>query len=220
MRRLYVDEQLSLKEIARLYDTAATNVSRWLKRAGVSSRSISEGTVLSGKFGVQSEAHRERLREGAAKARTKITAESREKWRLKMIGREPPNKGRPMSEEQRQLLTEQRADPEYRRHMSEANSGERAWNWKGGIKPELARRLDTAEWRRTRVEVYERDNWTCQECGCRCLNTKDAKAHPKRKIQAHHVVPRRFGGSDELSNLVTLCMSCHHKREGGLVAPS
>jgi hypothetical protein len=125
-----------------------------------------------------------------------------------------------MSEEQRQLLTEQRADPEYRRRMSERFMGEKSPLWKGGVKPELNRRLDRAPWRRLRREVYERDNWTCQECGCRCLNTKDAKAHPKRKIQAHHVVPRRFGGSDELSNLVTLCMSCHHKRERGLVAPS
>ena len=118
-----------------------------------------------------------------------------------------------MSEAQRQILIAQRSDPEYRARMSERLRGEKSPHWKGGVKSERARRLDTAEWRRTRQLCYERDNWLCADCECRCLNTRDSKLHPKRKIQAHHIVPRRDGGSDDLSNLVTLCMSCHHKRE-------
>jgi len=69
------------------------------------------------------------------------------------------------------------------------------------------------EWARIRHAVYERDNWICQECGVKCLNTRDSKAHPNRKIQCHHIIRRRDGGLDVPENLVTLCMSCHHKRE-------
>jgi len=29
------------------------------------------------------------------------------------------------------------------------------------------------------------------------------------RLQTHHVVPRRYGGSDDPENLVTLCASCH-----------
>jgi len=30
-----------------------------------------------------------------------------------------------------------------------------------------------------------------------------------RAMEEHHVLPRRFGGSDDDENLVTLCASCH-----------
>lgn len=213
VRRLYVDELRSLSEIASIYDVTKSTSSKWLRKAGVQSRSIREGTMLSGKYGVHSESHRETLRRNAKIARSKVTPEGNKRGAEKRRGRPAPNRGVPMGEAQRKLLIEQRSCPEYRRLASERNMGDKASNWKGGVKPELARRLDRAEWSRIRREVYERDGWTCQECGCKCLNTADAKKHPKRKIQAHHIVSRRDGGLDELSNLVTLCMSCHHKLE-------
>jgi 5-methylcytosine-specific restriction endonuclease McrA len=40
-----------------------------------------------------------------------------------------------------------------------------------------------------------------------------SKGDPKLKIACHHVIRRRDGGTDELSNLVTLCASCHMRRE-------
>ena len=59
------------------------------------------------------------------------------------------------------------------------------------------------EWRR---KVFERDNYSCVECGC----TKKENLHP------HHIVP--FNESLELrfepSNGKTLCKSCHAKKEG------
>lgn len=36
--------------------------------------------------------------------------------------------------------------------------------------------------------------------------------HPNR-LQTHHVVPRRFGGSNQPENLVRLCASCHQAIE-------
>lgn len=34
-----------------------------------------------------------------------------------------------------------------------------------------------------------------------------------RVLEQHHIVPRRFGGSNKKSNLVTLCPNCHTKIE-------
>lgn len=58
-------------------------------------------------------------------------------------------------------------------------------------------------WREIRESVISRDNGVCQYCGC-----QDA-------IQADHIVPRGWGGSDDLSNLVCCCMSCN-KTAGGM----
>ena len=77
-----------------------------------------------------------------------------------------------------------------------------------GAAPDL---LQRSAWKQRRRECYERDVWTCQHCGCRC--TKRKGSDPKRWIQAHHKIARRDGGGDELSNLVTLCMECHHREE-------
>jgi 5-methylcytosine-specific restriction endonuclease McrA len=54
-----------------------------------------------------------------------------------------------------------------------------------------------ADWRRLSREVVARDG-ACVECGS-----------PGPHLQAHHVDPRREGGIDATSNLVTLCASCH-----------
>lgn len=56
--------------------------------------------------------------------------------------------------------------------------------------------------------VYERDHFTCQDCGF--VGTPGlGSGH----IQAHHIVPSNVGGTHEPSNLITLCGQCHTKRE-------
>lgn len=220
LRRLYVGESKSLAEIARLYGVNKTSVSTWLRQAGISTRSISEATILSGKYGVHSEAHREKLRANAVIARQHITPEGLKRGGEKRRGRTPPNKGVPWSDEVRAKHMATRATDEYKENLAASLRGEKNYNWKGGVTPESAKQLQGWPWRKRRHEVYARDNWTCQDCGCHCLNSRDARLHPKRKIQAHHIVARRDGGSDELENLVTLCMSCHHKRERGDKCPA
>lgn len=205
LHRLYVVEQLSLAEIARRLNVTKTAVSRWLKAAGIPTRSLSAATVLSGKYGIQSEAHREAARLGAAKARAKLTPESFQKIAAANAGREPWNKGKPWSEETKRKFREQRADPEYRERQAARQRGEKANNWRGGVSN--SRSPQDWEWKARRLEVYERDNWTCQDCQTKCGNKGP------RRIQCHHIIPRRNGGGDELTNLVTLCASCHHKRE-------
>lgn len=60
-------------------------------------------------------------------------------------------------------------------------------------------------WKAARREVLLRDNYQCQMCG--------AVVHGKR-AHVDHIVPKAKGGSDEVSNLRTLCVSCHSKHEG------
>jgi hypothetical protein len=54
--------------------------------------------------------------------------------------------------------------------------------------------------RSLRLQILRRDNHTCQACG--------AKA-PDVPLQIDHVVPVALGGSDEPSNLRTLCEPCN-----------
>lgn len=52
-------------------------------------------------------------------------------------------------------------------------------------------------WGTIKYECFLRDGNTCQKCGS------------KDKLECHHIVPVVLGGSNELSNLITLCHSCH-----------
>ena len=80
------------------------------------------------------------------------------------------------------------------------NTGPKSPSWKGGRVAEKLRdrgRLEYREWRRS---VFQRDDYTCQECGIRGT-----------KLHAHHIKPYaefpdlRF----DVGNGVTLCLSCH-----------
>jgi hypothetical protein len=52
----------------------------------------------------------------------------------------------------------------------------------------------------TKAYVLDRDHYTCQSCHGK---SKDSRLH------VHHIIFRRNGGSDDESNLITLCESCH-----------
>lgn len=63
-------------------------------------------------------------------------------------------------------------------------------------------------WKLTREKVLERDHYFCQDC----------RIKPKHnsQLQVHHLKRRIMGGTDDLDNLITLCFSCHKKRDGRL----
>lgn len=56
-------------------------------------------------------------------------------------------------------------------------------------------------WSEIRKKVYERDKWVCQECGESC--------NRKNGIACHHI--DYDIANNDLSNLITLCSSCHAK---------
>ena len=68
-------------------------------------------------------------------------------------------------------------------------------------------------WTKQRQKCLERDSRQCRVCGT-------TEAEMGREPAVHHITPRNeFGDSEwremnSLSNLITLCHSCHGKLEG------
>jgi transposase-like protein len=198
---LYVEQELSYAEIARRHEVSTQSVMRWLRAAGIPPRPAGRRKGTKDSHPRPPETI-ERLRVNIAKARASVTPEGRQRQREKMKGRTPPNKGVPWSAELRAKHEATRSTPEYREKMAAYQRGEKSHLWNGGISAEAEIYLHGWPWRKRRKEAYERDGYACQDCG-----TTEAS------LQAHHIVPRRHGGGDELENLVTLCLSCHPKRE-------
>jgi len=60
----------------------------------------------------------------------------------------------------------------------------------------------------TKAYVLTRDTYTCQQCQGQ---SKD------RRLEVHHLVFRSEQGSDEASNLLTLCKTCHDGLHAGTI---
>lgn len=86
-------------------------------------------------------------------------------------------------------------------------NGESAPRWKGGITPERKRFFNSLEHRQWRISIFERDGYTCQECG-----------QLGKNLNAHHILPYRDYKDMEYSlnvdNGITLCEECHAKVNG------
>jgi 5-methylcytosine-specific restriction endonuclease McrA len=59
-----------------------------------------------------------------------------------------------------------------------------------------------------RKAVYERDSYTCQDCGL-----QGRPGRNKGSIQAYHIKSLRDGGEHALGNLVTVCYNCRRQRD-------
>ena len=90
---------------------------------------------------------------------------------------------------------------EHRKKISEANKGEKAYNWKGGTSKGYKTGYYSFEYKAWREAVFKRDDYICQNCfGKR-----------GQYITAHHIksfayYPKlRF----DINNGITLCEDCH-----------
>jgi len=98
--------------------------------------------------------------------------------------------------------------------------GQRPWNWDGG-KSKLRNRLwHCWKYRQWHSDIFERDDYTCQECGLRGC-----------KLEAHHIeqlaviIKRNKIKTYEeamdceeiwnINNGLTLCCKCHNKTKNG-----
>ena len=54
-----------------------------------------------------------------------------------------------------------------------------------------------------RLAAIHRDGCKCMECGKK-----------KTRFEVHHITPKKSGGADTISNLITLCPKCHAKTFG------
>lgn len=56
-------------------------------------------------------------------------------------------------------------------------------------------------WRRIKQQVHERDQWICCRCGRITMD-----------LECDHIVNQAQGGTDDLSNLQSLCQPCHQEK--------
>lgn len=61
--------------------------------------------------------------------------------------------------------------------------------------------MNSDEWKKLRDACFKRDHYTCYRC--EKIN-KSGKG-----MSAHHLIPRIDDGADDLTNLITLCHTCH-----------
>jgi 5-methylcytosine-specific restriction endonuclease McrA len=94
--------------------------------------------------------------------------------------------------------------------------GDKHPNWRGGWEYYYG-----PNWEEQRDKARKRDNHTCQVCGL-------SKADIGRNPDVHHIIPFRefayveaendfYLQANHLSNLITLCSSCHKKADWGLL---
>ena len=55
----------------------------------------------------------------------------------------------------------------------------------------------------TRLEIFNRDNFTCQYCG-----------RETHQLTLDHVIPRYRGGEHTWENVVSACVSCNQRKAG------
>ncbi len=132
----------------------------------------------------------------------KHSKETIEKLRVLSIGRKH-TKEELEKMSQRQIGVKRKPlSLEHREKLRVAFSGKNTHLWKGGVTEKNKLIRTSFRYRMWRISVFERDNYTCQECGKRGVN-----------LNADHVKPfslfpeLRF----ELSNGRTLCVECHIK---------
>jgi 5-methylcytosine-specific restriction endonuclease McrA len=142
---------------------------------------------------------------------------SRECAARSQAGRTPWNKGKHIWDTRphprgtlgmKGLGAGRRASAEARRKLSEAHTGleyptiqgEGHWNWKGGVTDKNEAVRKSAAYKRWRRAVFERDDYTCTECGKR-----------GGRLHAHHIVPFSVDeeGRFNVDNGRTLCARCH-----------
>ena len=98
------------------------------------------------------------------------------------------------------------------------NFGSKNGNWKGGIAKVQDALQTSFKYRQWRSDIFTRDNFTCQDCGCD--KSGSLQAHhikSKKKIFKEYAIKTLEDAfvCDELWNLnngVTLCVPCHKKR--------
>lgn len=99
--------------------------------------------------------------------------------------------------------------PEVKAKLAESKKGEKNPNWKGGVSTENALIRASSKYRYWRESVFERDNYTCLDCGAK--NGNGVSVY----LNADHIKPFAYYPKlrFELSNGKTLCVDCHRKTE-------
>ena len=57
----------------------------------------------------------------------------------------------------------------------------------------------------------------CERCGCKLrFKKRRVEGESTRRAKLHHIIPRRYGGTNAMDNLLLTCMACEvsfHRNE-------
>lgn len=232
---LYVNERLTTTEIAELLGKSNSTISNWLKKYEIPIRDNREAQrpvvptkeQLYDLYIVQElsiDTIRARLRSSEPSI-SRLLEEYNIPKRDKTEKCAGWNRGIPISQQQKDVLSAHakartgEKSPRYGAKLSTSTRKKIAGslkgkyrkhlnpNWKNGgitkFRKIIHGQYEYKDWRKA---VYERDKYTCQQCG------KPSNGD----IQAHHIHPVRACPERilDVSNGITLCVSCHRSIQG------
>ena len=156
----------------------------------------------------------------------KLSKETKKKMSEMRIGKHCPHKGHKISEETKKKIGEvsKRRWKEIKQGLKEDNFHTQKWQenvrksqkkrWdKIGRKKYKRPKHERSQYRRWRIKVFERDNWTCQFCGLRSHIGLGKSVY----LEAHHIKSwidysrLRY----KIDNGITLCRECHNLTRKG-----
>src|SRR3990167_4974364 len=141
-----------------------------------------------------------------------FSEETRKKFSLARLGTHP-------TLETIEKLRNKIFTTEHRKNLSLANRGGNGSNWKGGVTPLLDQIRILLEYKQWRKTIFERDNYTCQQCKQRGAEL-NVDHYPKTFAQIFY--ENNISSLDDamncqefwdINNGRTLCKDCHKKTD-------
>lgn len=199
LRRLYVDQELSSRQIASMLGVGKTTVADRVSKYGLTR--------------TQSEASR--IQQLPKDVRDVFGDKDEMRTRYVEDGQSIPDLADEFDVAVRTVADYLELHEIERRSISEAvGTGEDHHSWKGGCHPY------GPNWHEQREERLERDDYQCVVCGIGDDEHREANG---RGLDVHHVIPlRKFvtdgdldhTAANALTNLISLCRTCHARWEG------
>jgi len=187
LREKYVDEDLSVSEIAELVGCGTTTVDTWRRKHDIPPKTVYTGID-------------ERLKDTEWLREMYVEKELPTKEIADQIGEDQSNVYRSVV----------RAGIETRPQGFQC--GEDHFNWKGGHD-----RYYGANWHQQRQKALERDDYTCQRCGVeKQPDERQLSIHHREPLNGYkrkYDAPEWWERGNRLENLITLCQPCHAKWE-------
>lgn len=210
LEQMYLRENKSLLDIAKVLDKSIAQVSRYLKKFGIQTRPFSTKRLQPRLGAVLSEETKDKIRKGHLGKKLSLEHKAKIKeW----MAINKPFQGKKHSKESKQKQSDKmsgrKLTPEHRAKTIKNLifgdvKGEKSHGWKGGISRVNARLRQTKEQQAWNKQVKERDNYTCVLCG-----------HYNKSNHADHIAPFALYPELRLSldNGRTLCVNCHRKTD-------
>jgi len=145
------------------------------------------------------------------------TEETKQKIRESRLGKH-------QTEETKQKIRENRPNINGENNPMYGKYGDKNPAWKGGITPLIQSIRNFNEYKEWRLQIFGRDNFTCQCCGIRGVYLEVHHIKSFSKIIREYNIKNIEDALNcellwDLNNGITYCLECHNKlkKKGGLL---